>query len=241
MSKMFVCTPHPASIFCGIYQMSDYAEPYVRAGLKRSLERLSAVTYAGSVVQWKDYLALGEDWVPRALREAAIDLGGGNGGTEISLRPRGRTIRFKGGFGEKTMLSLDLLWEPADPSRMEIRSVTWNEHHKGKLLASSQAVYFKPVASSSDAYKDYWSNMRKDEGRFSGKSRSDGGLEYVAHIPDLPREEEPGDSVWGAQCSVGSEIDPTVGRKFMAECLSAQGFRVPGGGRAPASVGDRKE
>lgn len=235
-SMVFACTPYPSSIFCGMYQLVSHTEPYFRSYLKEYLGRVARLDHAGSPLQWRDYLALGDEWVPRAVAEAGVDLGQDGTDRTVSVSVRGRTLRFKGGYGEKTLLSMDIVWEPSDPGRMEIRSVTWNERFKNKLLASSYAVYFKPVEGTSQGYNEYFKKVFSDEGRFNGKPQSEEGLELVAHSPDGPAAPGGADHLWGAQCSVGSGIDLAVGRKFMQECLSLQGFKRPSQGRVPASV-----
>ncbi|CAK8719109.1 Serine protease [Candidatus Electrothrix laxa] len=164
------CLPSPKGAVCTI--MSTRASLLTRDYLAASRETCDelVVGYEGSLNDWEEYLALGEEYLPAFFQQSAISHKMGQ--TKIGLKDfqidfkdseitGDSSVRLQLGYANDQLFAEDLVKFSLFPG-------------KGSLASYIVRPFFEPSPFSSDAYINTWKESISGTGDFSGKKLARG-------------------------------------------------------------------
>ncbi|CAK8719114.1 Serine protease [Candidatus Electrothrix laxa] len=164
------CLPYPNGAICNVLDdLTNMLGLDHFAGVQESSDEL-VVGYEGSLDDWKEYLALGEKYLPTFFQQAEINNEGGR--TKIRLKDfqidftnpaitGDSSLRLHLGYANDQLLAEDLVMLGLFPE-------------KGRPAYYAIRPYYEPSPFSSDAYIGTWEESIAGTGDFSGKKRAQG-------------------------------------------------------------------
>jgi serine protease Do len=240
MSHVLSCLPFPKTISC----RWTYA-PIHREFLERFYERVDAGRrlrsyYTGNLAQWKEFLKLGDEWIPSVVKEAKVQIQEGKNWT-VSLRTQGRDFRFSHARDFDHELGLGVLWNPLKPSTLEVSNISFYENTSAGTFAHLYSIYREARTDGNQAYLDMWKKIAKAEAPYNGIVKTQGDLVSVAKSlkAQLP-ESSASTAYWLSTCAVSSIIADPQRKSFLSRCQQQWSPTISQTLRAPASVKKKK-
>lgn len=168
---MTYCLPVPQGVACDLMELSTSWLGVVKSGYKDNLHRMM-LSYSSKISDWKAFLALDKDLIPRFLQDAKVV----NDDNQFTLK----VGEYEGSFdaldiNDDSNLYVTVEIDPNDVNALTVGnfSLQPNVNEDGIFWVSR---YFDLGDDASDSYRDFWGKFTGQESPYNFELINEGDL-----------------------------------------------------------------
>jgi len=205
---VLACTPLPKGVNCTYDFVANSAETLGFHTLQRLNRDELMFSYGANLPYWKDYLALGQQFLPSSFTEGKMEIYSGKG---VEVKLAGYQLLYK--YPELS----DVSYLQVDAG-FGVKSAFKHQVFSMRILnrfdrTEGVGVWAKlnPLPLNSEEYKRDWQDLEARKGPYSGKPLDERGMKIVRHV--LQKADEGAGR--GLASSDSSQPNPT----FVLSCF----------------------